>query len=646
MSDDPIRTEVFVPPSPSEPRTVVSADAPPATTGTPPAGPAALVGPVGDYEVLSEIARGGMGVVFRARQVSLNREVALKMIIAGGLASAGEVERFRVEAEAAAALDHPNVLPIYDVGEHDGRPYFSMKLVTGGSLAGRLTESPRPPVRELVGLLAKVCRAVDFAHRRGVLHRDLKPGNVLLDADGTPFVTDFGLAKKAGGEDSGLTRTGVVVGTPSYMPPELARGEKGITTAADTYALGAILYEILTGRPPFRGESVVDTLLQVTTRDATHPRAIDPTADRDLSLVAMTCLAKDPAARYGSAAALADDLDRWLAGEPLSVRPLSAAAQAWRWLRRNAAAAVGVTLLGVTAGVVATLAAFAFESGKSILLPPSAGPLNPMVWFNAAGNNPGVRAGVLSVAAVLAVGAGWLVRLVARPANPRAAVAAAAVVGLIATLTAFSFIGPALASQVTPRAEGLRLHPIEDPQDLAIRGMPASEIPPADAAYLRQFVPPGESDPRLDRVRLDVVRSQAVRANRMYAAVAFGWVFLVFIGVFFLGLAVHGTWAADHLARSGRGPVGRVVCYLELYLPAAALLVWGLIALALTLVQLGLADGGPSWAVRLVPLAFAAALVGLTHAGVVRRWRWWVRTGGYLVWLVAAVGALAAAGAF
>jgi hypothetical protein len=638
MSDDPARTQAFVPPSLSDLPTVAPADRP--ATG----GPGAPVGSFGDYEIVSEIARGGMGVVFRARQVSLNREVALKMILAGGLASAGEVERFRLEAEAAAALDHPNVLPIYEVRDHDGRPYFSMKLVEGGSLAGKLAASPRPPVRELVGLLAKVCRAVDFAHRRGVLHRDLKPGNVLLDADGTPYVTDFGLAKRAGREESGLTRTGAVVGTPSYMPPEQARGEKGITTAADVYALGAILYEALTGRPPFRGESVMDTLVKVMTESPADPRALAPAADRDLSLVALKCLAKDPAARYGSAAALADDLERWLAGEPLSVRPLSAAAQAWRWLRRNAATAVGVTVLGLVAGVVGPLAAFAFEGGKSILVPPDAGPLNPMVWFNAAGKNPDARYGILGAAAVLVVGAGWLVRLVARPANSRAAVAAAAVVGLIATLTAFSFIGPALASQVHGRVGGLQLHPIEDPQDLAARGRPQSEIPAADAAYLRQFLPPGPLDPRQERTRLDVVRGQAVRANRMYAAVGFGWVFLLFIGVFFLALTVHSTWAADHLVRSGRGPVGRVVCYLELYAPALALLVWGLVALALTLVLLGITDG-PSWALRLVPLAFAAALVGLTHAGVVLRWRWWVRLGSYLLWVAAAFGALAAAGA-
>jgi hypothetical protein len=645
MSDDPIRTQAFVPPPSSDPQTLVAPDAPAETTGSPPMGPPEPLGTLGDYEVLSEIARGGMGVVFRARQVSLDRAVALKMILAGTLASAGDVQRFRLEAEAAANLDHPNILPIYDVGEDQGRPYFSMKLVDGGSLAGLLATTPRPPVRELVGLLAKVCRAVDFAHRRGVLHRDLKPANVLLGADGAPFVTDFGLAKKAGREDSGLTRTGAVVGTPSYMPPEQARGEKGLTTAADVYSLGAILYEVLCGRPPFRGESVMDTLMKVMTQDAADPRTLDPAADRDLSLVALKCLAKGPTERYTSAAALADDLDRWLAGEPLSVRPLSPAAQAWRWLRRNAAAAVGVTALGLVAGVFATLAAFAFESGKSILVPPDAGPLNPMVWFNAAGKNPGVRYAILGTAAVMVIGAGWLVRLATRPANPRAAVTAAAVVGLIATLTAFSFIGPALASQVRGQIGGHRLHPIEDPEDLAIRGVSQSDVPPADATYLRQFLPPGEFDPRHERLRLDAVRSQAVRANRMYVAVLFGWVFLLFIGIFFLGLTVHSTWAADHLVRSGRGVVARVVCYLELYLPAAALVVWGLIALALTLVTVGIAGDGPSWAVRLIPLAFAVVLVGLTHAGVVRRWRWWVRTGGYLLWLAAAVGTLAAAGA-
>jgi WD40 repeat protein len=309
----------------------------------------------GDYELLAELARGGMGVVFRARQVSLNREVALKMILSGQLASPEDVIRFRAEAEAAANLDHPNILPIYEIGDHQGQQYFSMKLATGGSLAGRVSALGTEPMA-VVGVLLKVCRAVDFAHRHGILHRDLKPGNVLLDADGTPFVTDFGLAKKVEG-DSNLTQSGAIVGTPSYMAPEQARAEKQLTTAADIYALGAILYELLTGQPPFRGPAVLDTILQVIEKEPAEPRSINPRAPRDLSVVALKCLAKDPGKRYESAAAMADDLERWVRGEPIVARPVGPRERAVKWVKRNPVVAglllvVVVSVLGGVTGIL------------------------------------------------------------------------------------------------------------------------------------------------------------------------------------------------------------------------------------------------------------------------------------------------------
>jgi serine/threonine protein kinase len=286
----------------------------------------------GDYELLAEIARGGMGVVFRARQVSLNREVALKMILTGQLASSSDVARFHSEAESAANLDHPNILPIYEIGEHLGQHYFSMKLISGGSLARKVAELVNDP-KAAVAMLAKVCRAVDFAHRRGILHRDLKPGNILLDADGTPYVTDFGLAKKVEG-DSNLTQSGAIVGTPSYMAPEQARAEKGLSTGVDVYALGAILYELLTGQPPFRGPTVLDTILQVLEKDAIAPRAVNPRADRDLSLITLKCLVKEPGKRYESASALADDLERWCRGEAIQARPVGRGEKAMKWVRK------------------------------------------------------------------------------------------------------------------------------------------------------------------------------------------------------------------------------------------------------------------------------------------------------------------------
>jgi serine/threonine-protein kinase len=271
-----------------------------------------------DYVLEEEVGRGGMGIVFRARQTSLDREVAVKMILSGTFATKSERERFRAEAEAAARLDHPNIVAVHEVGEHGEIPYFSLRYIAGMTLAERLRMKPMP-ARDAAEILAKVARAVDCAHQCGVLHRDLKPSNILLDEAGEPYVTDFGLAKRD--NDANVTRTGAVIGTPAYMSPEQASGNRNaIGPASDIYGLGAILYYMLTGRPPFQADSPVDVLLLVREQDPIRPRIVNPRADRDLEMIALRCLQKPSDLRYRSAAMLADDLEAYLADEPLAVR--------------------------------------------------------------------------------------------------------------------------------------------------------------------------------------------------------------------------------------------------------------------------------------------------------------------------------------
>jgi eukaryotic-like serine/threonine-protein kinase len=269
-----------------------------------------------------------------ARQISLNRPVALKMILAGQLAGDDEAKRFYLEAEAAANLEHPGIVPIYEIGEHDGQHFFSMGFVEGASLAAKVADGPLPP-RDAATLTMQVAETMQYAHERGVIHRDLKPANVLLDAQGQPKVTDFGLAKKLQA-DSSLTHTGQVMGTPSYMPPEQAEG-KEVGPAVDVYALGAILYCLLTGRPPFQAATPMDTLIQVVGQDPVPVRQLNAGVARDLETICLKCLEKEPGKRYVSAAALAEDLRRYLVGEPIAARPVGRPERAWRRPRPSSA---------------------------------------------------------------------------------------------------------------------------------------------------------------------------------------------------------------------------------------------------------------------------------------------------------------------
>ena len=319
----------------------------------------------GDYELLHEVARGGMGVVYRARQVSLDRVVAIKMILAGNFASPRDVRRFQVEAQAAANLTHPAIVPIFEIGEHQGHHFFSMGFVEGQSVQERIRNGPLP-AREAAVIVRRVARAIEYAHQQGVIHRDLKPANILLDKNGQPQVTDFGLAKMVGGKDE-LTATGQAMGTPSYMPPEqVAAKSRKLGPPADIYSLGATLYAIVAGRPPFQASTAIDTMIQVLEQEPVSPRALNPQVERDLETICLKCLNKDPRRRYSSAGEVADELGRYLEGQPIKARPVSLIERGGRWCGRNPVlATLGACLVGSLffgTVIAAGLAFFAYTS--------------------------------------------------------------------------------------------------------------------------------------------------------------------------------------------------------------------------------------------------------------------------------------------
>jgi WD40 repeat protein len=335
-------------------------EAPPTRFGEPSAPGGVGAAMVPGYQVLGVLGRGGMGIVYKAQQTALHRLVALKMILHGDYAGPEERRRFHAEAEAVAQLQHPNIVQVYEVGEHEGKPFFSLEFCAGGALDRKLAGTPLPPL-EAARLVETLARAMHAAHQANVIHRDLKPANVLLTADGTPKITDFGLAKKLG--EAGRTATGAVMGTPSYMAPEQAGGKsKEVSPATDVYALGAILYELLTGRPPFMAATPLDTIMQVMSADPVPPSRLQSKTPRDLQTICLKCLQKEPARRYPSAAALAKDLERFLRGDPIQARPAGMVERGVKWARRRPAVA-GLIAVSVFA-VLVVLAGLVFFTSR------------------------------------------------------------------------------------------------------------------------------------------------------------------------------------------------------------------------------------------------------------------------------------------
>ena len=461
----------------------------------------------GDYELLEEIARGGMGVVYKARQVSLDRIVALKMILAGQLASPADVQRFHAEAKAAANLKHPNIVAIHEVGQHEGQHFFSMDYVAGRSLAELVRANPLPAARA-ARYVQTVAEAIEHAHQQGTLHRDLKPSNVLIDEADRPHVTDFGLAKQIKAE-SGLTVTGQILGTPSYMPPEQAAGRTAeVGPASDVYSLGALLYDLLTGRPPFRAESVFDTIVQVVNTEPVPPRLLNPSVPRALDTICLKCLEKDPAKRFASAQELADDLGRFLAGEPIRARPPSIPFAVRHWVRQNVRAMAWTVGIGLVSGLLMSGVVGLYHWGNlardvregyaffpSVAQPAVSWPLDwsPPGWLVVA---------TVPLLLIVMLAQGLIAQLIVRPANRAGDVVVGAAVGLVAGLTFFTLaLGPLFSQEYG-------IEPSEADLDVLARAASAAAPAPQAAAD-----PLGAAYPDLARLDPGPPRAAALRSK-------------------------------------------------------------------------------------------------------------------------------------
>ncbi len=568
----------------------------------------------GDYELQEELARGGMGVVYRARQVSLNRTVAVKMILAGQYASEAAMQRFQMEAAAAATLDHPHLVPIYEVGKCQGQHYFSMKLIEGGSLSQLKKEGPdksdrdKPErLRKVAALMVKVAQAVHHAHQRGILHRDLKPANILLDRNGEPHITDFGLAKRLS-TDSSVTHSGAIVGTPSYMAPEQAEGRKeAATTAADIYSLGAILYELLTGRPPVRGETVLDTLALLQTETPPLPSRLNPAVDRNLETICLKCLEKDPGRRYTSAAALAEDLEHWRADEPISARPVTALQLMGLWVRKNLrvmlwTVLIGFVCFGLGTGMMCSVSV-QFLVQRAVEVYANFPSSTPPFWLTSLAQMPGELALLgLFVGFFLTASLGLWTFLVVRPRDATGDLIAGLSSGLIGGLNAYLFgmgwaislaliVVPSL-SDIFVYTKAVQLRETADASKLDLGEVVAQHYPDL------KRLPPKE---RVGMAATKIIADQVVASQHAI------WLGLLLTLGFGLAAGVIQTMAAGHLLRGGARLRSVLFPYAEITVAAQAFLL--LLAMFLML-------GPAETAVLLVP----ATVTALAVVGVFRGW--------------------------
>jgi hypothetical protein len=569
------------------------------------------------------------------------------------MASAEEAQRFRTEAEAAAHLDHPHIVPIYEVGEYQGQPYFSMKLIEGGTLTG-FRESPQEAAR----LLALVARAVHYAHQRGIIHRDLKPANVLLSFsrerpasaasealagrsrlnEVVPYVTDFGLAKRLEG-DSKMTRTGAVMGTPAYMPPEQASGKRGeVTTLADVYSLGAILYELLTGRPPFQAETPLDTLLQLMEKEPEPPRQLNPQVDRDLEAVCLKCLQKDPHQRYASAAELADDLERWQRGEPTRARPPTAWQAVRFWMRQNLRAALWVLVVGLVLGVLSGYAGYVriLQRPLTYNLGNSYGrlPATPRPWLASLPRlEEGPALWALGLATVLAMTtAGLAIVFLARPRSAGADLSYGLAVGLVAAYVSslcggvWAFAGSQVQNTMHGKQNVLafkddllqrQTEPIPDPWVVSHLGELRRDVYEPDWQEQRYPDLKGLSRDEQRKILYDKMVCDAV----ISVQTGLLWALPLYFTIMFLVPAVEAL-AAGSLWRRYQRPWPVVAAYAERIIPLAmTLIIAGTLALSASLLWTMMTE---DW-FRMFRHAYwpLGVTVGVMVVAQVAAWRGW-----------------------